>query len=128
MNETPEAVVREYFRAINESDAPGLAACFTEDGRLMADDFPTFAGRDTIEQTLAGMFQSVRIEARLEIENIREAGETAVALTRSSGAMTMLDSGTSTPHEHRELFVLRRSNGGWRIAHYMYNDPEHAAG
>lgn len=45
----------------------------------------------------------------------------AYALTRSNGTQTLLSTDTTTPEANREVFVLRKEEGAWKIARYMFN-------
>lgn len=52
-------------------------------------------------------------------------GDYAVATSVSSGKMTVNASGETTEgNNFRETFILRKINGRWLIARYMYNTPQ----
>lgn len=58
--------------------------------------------------------------SNLAIEK-RINGNYAFARTTSKGATLIHASGETVPEENRELFVLQKENGVWKIARYMFN-------
>jgi ketosteroid isomerase-like protein len=45
-----EQFTREFEALFNDGDASGMAACYAEDARLLAENAPLISGRATIEQ------------------------------------------------------------------------------
>jgi uncharacterized protein (TIGR02246 family) len=119
---TPVTVVQAYFDAMNKGDADAAADTFTPDGALMADEFETLAGREMIRGALRGMMQDLKVVATPEIKEVREDGQWAFAQTSSTGTLQIMSAGITRPADHRELFVLKNTADGWRIAYYMFND------
>ena len=67
------------------------------------------------------MFDTIKLNVGLKIEEIVPSGDYAYAITSSNGEVTLLDKGTIVPNKGRELFVLRKVGGEWKIARYMFN-------
>ena len=120
---TPEDVVRAYFAALNSSDVDGIVGLFEDDGVVMADEFETATGSADIRAMYEGTLARVRIRAEVDVDRILEGDELAAAQTHSADTVTQLESGTTINASYREVFVLRRSSDGWRIADYMFNSP-----
>ena len=118
---TAVTVVQAYFDAINRGDADAAADTFTHNGALMADEFDTLAGREVIRGALRGMLQDMKVAATPEIKEIREDGQWAFVQTSSTGTLQIVSAGITRPADHRELFVLKNTDG-WRIVYYMFND------
>lgn len=116
-----EATVRAYFTALNGGDLEGIVRVFAEDGALLADEAETVFGHARLRDTFAATFQAISFQRDLQIDRIREDAETAVALTRTTGTFTLLDGDRTIAAVSRELFVLRKSGGEWRITEYMFN-------
>ena len=121
--ETPRQAVLTYFEAVNRGDADAAADTFTPDGVLMADEVDTLKGREVIRGALRGMFQDMKVIAVPELGEVKEESGWAFAQTASSGSLQILSAGVTRPADHRELFVLRSTDDGWRIAYYIFNDP-----
>jgi ketosteroid isomerase-like protein len=66
-------------------------------------------------------FAAVEIDERLAgIDGILVDGDLASVQSRSAGKITIRDGGAVVSSEARELFVLRRVRGEWKIAQYMF--------
>jgi len=124
---TPESAIRAYFNGLNGSDAEGTAATFAADGSLMAEEAPTATGHEQLRQFFTGLFKAVSFGRELHIDRILEEGDLATAQTHTTGTLTMLEPDTTIELVSRELFVLRKTGSGWRIADYMFNHPQRAA-
>lgn len=72
-----------------------------------------------------GIFGAIKLDVEFTIDELVVASEDlAYALTRSKGTQTVLAAGTSGPESNREVFVLRRESGAWKIARYMFNKAQ----
>lgn len=118
---TPDETVRTYFTALGDSDLEAAVGLFTDDAVVMAENTPTAVGRAELRATFDRALANMKIEEQVEFGSITESGDVAVAVTRSTGTLTMRSSGTATETAFRELFVLRRAEGEWRISHYIFN-------
>jgi hypothetical protein len=90
-------------------------------GRVHAHGLPVFEGATEIRAAYAGIFGMIRLKIAFAIEEIEVDRDTAMAVTSSKGAVTILAKGIEAPESNRELFVLRRQNGAWKIYRYMFN-------
>jgi uncharacterized protein (TIGR02246 family) len=115
--------VRAYFSALNGGDRDGILALFADDGSIIADGLPSAAGREQLEAFFDGIFAGMRFARDVHIERIVESDGLAAARSHTTGTVTMLAHNTTQPGISRELFVLRRSDGAWRIVDYMFNLP-----
>jgi uncharacterized protein (TIGR02246 family) len=121
------AVIEAYADGLRRGDADAVASLFTADAAVMAGGFPTAAGRSQIAEIYAAAVQAVARDFTYEFDQVQVAGEMAVARTRSSGTATVRSTGETSDGRYRELFVLRRSDGAWKISAYMFQtQPEEA--
>jgi len=119
---TIESTIEAYFDALGRSDSEAVAELFTEDGALMADEEGTMVGRDAMRQALSGMFQALSVQvAETYFDHVREEGDVGVARTRTVDHIKLLAANTEISVEFRELFVMRKTPDGWRIADYIFN-------
>lgn len=110
-----------YAKSLNTSDAAPASSLYTEDGVFMPYQAPTAAGAQQLLDAYQHIFGLIRLNVEFAIDDITVAGDTAHALTRSAGQVTVLADGTVAPEHNREPFVLARTTDGWRIARYMFN-------
>lgn len=126
MSDAQEAitgVLQAYEFALNAADAAQVEALYTVDGVFMPAGFPTAEGAAAVRASYAAIFGMIQLRIRFTIDEIGVAGDLAFARTRSAGTVTVLATGATGPEENRELFVLRRTDGGWKIARYLFNKP-----
>jgi uncharacterized protein (TIGR02246 family) len=104
--------VAHFVRTVNEADAGGFVACFTEDATAF---FPSSAnavrrtGRSEIRAAVAPTFAQGRPA------NVVTPRDLVVSVDRHWAYVTF-DGGSGSMHARRTL-VLQRQNGAWLIAH-----------
>ncbi len=120
-SEAIHALLATYARSLNTSDADLAASCYTADGIFMPTTLPTAAGKE-LRTAYANIFAAIRLKVTFSVDELAIAGnDTAYALTRSNGEVTILDTGSTNPEANREMFIFRRDAGRWKIARYMFN-------
>lgn len=115
------ALLAEYEKFLNASDAESIAGLYSADGIFMPQGFPTAAGRNAVLRSYRAIFQNIALSIEFEIDEIVVGGELATALTRSTGSVRVNATSQEAPESNRELFVFTQEEGAWRIARYMFN-------
>lgn len=110
-----------YRDALNASSLEQVMSLYTSDGVFMPTGFPTAVGKEQVKGAYAGVFSMIKLNIEFFIDEIEVDGDHAFARTTSRGTTLIHATGQSVPEENRELFVLHRNNGSWRIARYMFN-------
>lgn len=126
MNTTnDEAAIKDllftYRDALNASSVDQVMPLYTTDGVFMPTGFPTAVGTEQVKGAYAGVFSLIKLNIEFFIDEIEVDGDHAFARTTSRGTTLIHATGQSVPEENRELFVLHRNNGSWKIARYMFN-------
>lgn len=110
-----------YERALNTSDAALAASCYAADGVFMPTTLPTAMG-DAILPAYDGIFRAIQLRVTFRVDELVVASDdTAYAVTRSNGEVTVLATGAKAAEANREVFIFRRGAPGWKIARYMFN-------
>ncbi len=119
-------VLRSYESFVNESNAQGLGALYTEDAVLLPDRFEAFEGADAITGFYAFAFSALKLDLEFEIdpEDIVVDGDTAYATTSSTGTRFIKEANQTVPEINRELWVFEQVDGDWKIARYAFNKSE----
>lgn len=115
-----ESVVKEYFMALNASDATKIVSLFTADGEVLPPQAPTAKGSSQILGTYQYVFGILKLDLKVAIDRVLILKEYAIVTSTSVGTAN----GTEVTGGYRETFILRKENSVWKIARYMYNTPQ----
>ncbi len=125
MTTTDEQAIRtllaDYEKALNTSDARAAAAVYAEDGVFYPYNLPTATGTQELLAAYEQIFDTIELAVTFDIHEIVVDGDTAFATTGSHGQVTVLEPGVTVGEANREVFVLIRRNGAWKVGRYMFN-------
>lgn len=116
-----EKLIFAYRDALNASDAAKVVALYTTDGVLLANAAPTAAGTEQVKGTYQYVFDNFKYNLEFSISEIIVNGNYAFARSTSKGSFVIKASNQTIADENREMFVLEKIKGQWKIARYMYN-------
>ena len=110
-----------YRDALNASSVDQVMPLYTTDGVFMPTGFPSSVGTEQVKAAYEGVFSMIQLNIEFFIDEIEVDGDQAFARTTSKGSTLIHATGETVPEENRELFVLQRTESGWKIARYMFN-------
>ncbi len=110
-----------YRDALNASDVCKVLPLYTEDGVFMPSGAPTAIGTEQVKGAYEFVFSNIKLSIEFYIDEITVNGEYAFARTTSKGSTLIHATGETVPEENRELFILQKENGSWKIDRYMFN-------
>jgi uncharacterized protein (TIGR02246 family) len=116
-----EKLIHQYGDAINSSSVEKVLAVYTKDGVLMGQAAPTASGQEQLKGTYEYVFGQIKLNLTFTILEVTIDKDYAWVRSESSGTTTILSNNQSGPDAYRELFVVKKENGSWKIARYMYN-------
>ena len=116
-----EALLSEYKKSLNSSDAKLAQSLYTKDGVFMPTQAPSGIGSEGILKSYEFVFSQIQLNIEFFIEEIEVEGNMAFAVTNSQGSVKILANGVEAPEANRELFVFEKIEGEWKIARYMFN-------
>lgn len=119
-----EALLNEYEKSLNTSDAKLAQSLYTKDGIFMPTEAPSGIGSEGILKSYEYVFSQIQLNIKFFIEEIEVEGNMAFAVTSSKGTTLIHATGDIIPEANRELFVFEKVNGEWKIARYMFNKTE----
>lgn len=122
-NEKPaiEKLLFAYRDALNASDVNQVLPLYTQDGVFMPSSAPTSIGQAQVKGAYEFVFSNIQLKIAFFIDEIVVDGNSAFARTTSKGTTLIHATGETVPEENREIFVLQKENGAWKIARYMFN-------
>jgi len=116
-----EKVLFSYRDALNASNTDKVLPLYTANGVFMPSNAPTAVGQDQVKGAYDFVFRSIQLKIEFFIDEIEVHDNIAFARTTSKGTTLIHATGQTVPEENRELFVLQKDNGQWKIARYMFN-------
>ena len=119
-----EALLAEYQRSLNTSDAKLAQSLYTKDGVFMPTEAPSGIGSESILKSYEYVFSQIQLNIAFLIEEIVVEGNMAYAVTSSKGTVTIHANGAVVPEANRELFVFEKVGAQWKIARYMFNKTQ----
>lgn len=122
--EAIEKTLNTYFGSLNASDVKTAVGSYTADGVFMPTKFPTATGTEQLVTAYENVFKAIQLNVTVKIEEVIVRDDIAFARTLSNGTSLIHATGETTPEENREFFLLKKENGEWKIARYMFNQPK----
>jgi len=125
-NDTKEItslITTTYASAIASADAQAVTNVFTADGVLMAPDAPTMVGNAAIKSTYQSVFSTIGLNLTFTIDEVVIDGEYGYVRSHSAGTVLIRANNQTVPANYREIFVVKKVDGKWKIAWYNYNQP-----
>lgn len=116
-----EKLLFSYRDALNASDVNKVLPLYTNDGVFMPSNAPSAIGQEQVKASYEFVFKNIQLNIEFFIGEIVVNGDFAFASTTSKGTTLIHANGQTVPEENRELFVLQKSEGQWKIARYMFN-------
>lgn len=116
-----EKMLFSYRDALNTSDVSKVLSLYTQDGVFMPSNAPSAIGQEEVKASYEFVFKTIKLHIEFFIDEIVVNGNYAFARTTSKGTTLIHANQQTIPEENRELFVLQRSNGEWKISRYMFN-------
>lgn len=116
-----EKLLFSYRDALNTSDVNKVLPLYTNDGVFMPSNAPSAIGQEQVKASYEFVFKTIQLKIEFFIDEIEINGDLAFARTTSKGTTLIHANGQTVPEENRELFVLQKVNGQWKIARYMFN-------
>lgn len=123
MQEDEKAInnlIISYKNALKDASVEKVLSNYTTNGVLMSPDSPTVIG-DKIGDAYSSIFDSVGIDIDFTLANMIIGENYAFVQSTSDGSALIKALNQTVPEQNRELFVMQRINGEWKIARYMYN-------
>ena len=123
MQEDEKAInnlIVSYKNGLKDSSVEKVLANYTTDAVLMSPDSPTVIG-DKIGAAYSSIFDSVGIDIDFTLANMIIGEKYAFVQSTSDGSALIRALNQTAPEQNRELFVMQRVDGEWKIARYMYN-------
>lgn len=114
-------ITSSYQTALNASNAADVAKAYEENAVVMGPGAPTVSGNANVEEMYKNLFSFLKPNLTFHIDEVVIDGEYGYVRSHSDGEETV--NGKTSATQYREIFVVHKVNGEWKIAWYEYNQP-----
>ena len=122
-------VVHRYEQLLDAGDTAGILALYAPDSVAEWNDKPTFGTLDEKRAAYDALFKVARFSTVFGYAGVDVNGDTAVIRTFHHEGATVLEGGKKVVDLNREVFVLHKIDGTWKISLYIFNtDPVQGEG
>jgi ketosteroid isomerase-like protein len=123
------AVVHQYEQYLNAGNTQGILNLFAPESVAEWNDKPTFVTRAQKQAGYDALFKIAKFSTVFGYATIDIDGDIAIVRTFHHKGATVLENGKPVPDYNREVFILRKLNGAYKIVFYMFNtDPVQGEG
>jgi uncharacterized protein (TIGR02246 family) len=123
MNEQIKNLMHTYQRSLNESNVELVRSVYADDAVFIGQPFPTATGKGDIVGLYADFLSKLDFNVEFEILEIELEDNLGFVRTQSVGTITPKGQTPGGTERNREVFVVKRINGEWKIYRYIFN-PE----
>jgi uncharacterized protein (TIGR02246 family) len=116
-----EKLILSFPQALKAADISKVLPLFTSDASVMPNNAPTMKGTQQIEGLFTNLFKKMSLDMQYIVDEVIIDGDYAFVRTNSKGNNVVLANGENVPLNNKELFVVHKDNGEWKITHCMGN-------
>lgn len=123
-----EREIFAYFRDFGQGDVDAILTHYADDAVFLPDGLPTVAGKANLRAAYVETLKYVRVlpGGQSVAEDAFVTGEFAWVRTDSRAEVLNPATGQKSRNHFREVFLLRKTDGQWKIWRYMFNTIEPA--
>ncbi len=112
-----EQLISAYQKAVNDKDAAAISTFYTSDGSLLAEGFKSIAQAKASES----YFLKADVNINFSIKEVTVEGSYAFVEARAETKIKDLKSNIELNKNTRDLFILKNTEGDWKIYRYIFN-------
>jgi ketosteroid isomerase-like protein len=122
-------VVHRYETLLNSGDTNAIVGLFADNSVAEWNNKRTYASRQEKIDGYSALFKSAKFHTVFAYDSFDVYGDTAVVRTHHHKGAAVVEDGKKVIDLNREVFVLRKVGGEWKIVLYTFNtDPVQGEG
>ncbi len=121
MHEEIQTLIQTYRRSLTEANLDLVRSVFADDAVFIGQPFPTANGIEEIVGLYADFLSKLEFDVEFDVEEIELSGDLGFVRTRSHGTITPKGQKPEGGEGNREIFVVKRINGEWKLYRYIFN-------
>ena len=115
-------ILGRFFHALRDGDEAAILAFYHRGSAYLPKNHPAARGLHDIARAYHELFGRVRLNVEHVIHNVDVMGDLAIVDADATGTATVLAVNATVPVDVKQLFVMRKVEGRWKIDRYMFND------
>jgi uncharacterized protein (TIGR02246 family) len=115
-------VVLAYGQALDADNLADVQKVYAPDAVVAPPGQPVKRGAAQITQFYADLFTAADVQITFTIENVTADRNLAYVTSHSDSVLKFKDGSPDAAAVGRELFVLRQTDGQWKIVAYWFNN------
>jgi ketosteroid isomerase-like protein len=118
-----KAVVERYQDGLNSSDFSKIRPLFAKDAVAEWNEKKSMVGVEAMAKPYEDLFKAIKFNTDFQFDAVDVYGDVAIVRTHHPVGQTelLLKDKTKKLDFNREIFVLRRMDGEWKIILYTFN-------
>ncbi len=113
--------MQTYQRSLNEANLDLVKRVYADDAIFIGQPFPTATGVDEIVALYADFLSKLDFNVEFEILEVELGDDLGFVRTRSHGTIVPKGQKAGGSEGNRELFVLKKMEGSWKVYRYIFN-------
>jgi uncharacterized protein (TIGR02246 family) len=115
-------VVLAYGQALDADDLAGVQQVYAPDAVVAPPGQPVKKGAAEVSKFYEDLFTAADVQITFTIESVNVDRGLAYVTSHSNGVLKFKDGSPDAGGVGRELFVLRNTDGHWKIVAYWFNN------
>jgi ketosteroid isomerase-like protein len=114
-------LIHRYEQMLNAGNTAEILKLYGPESIAEWNDKPTFKTRQQKIEAYDALFKIAKFTTVFSYDAIDVYGDTAIVRTHHHKGATVLENGKQAPDLNREVFVLHKIDGAWKIIFYAFN-------
>lgn len=110
----------QYQQILNKAQASKVKDVYAKDAMFIGQNFPTTVGVTNIKNLYTDFLSKLDFNVNFEIKEIQLDQNIGFVRTKSTGSITPKGEQTLGRESNREIFVVKKTDGNWKIYRYMF--------
>jgi ketosteroid isomerase-like protein len=115
-------VVLEYGKALDADNVTDVMKVYAADAVVAPPGQPVKRGTAEVSKFYQDLFAAADVTLTFTIEKVSADSSLAYVMSHSVGKLKFKDGSPDFDGQGRELFVLRKQAGAWKIVAYWFNN------
>ena len=121
MNKEITTLIETYQKGLNEANINLIRSVYADDAMFIGQPFSTATGVDSIVELYGNFLSQLDFNVKFDIKEIELDGGLGFIRTHSHGSITPKGKKADKSEGNREIFIVKRIDGSWKIYRYIFN-------